>query len=113
MIVYPHFYDYPNSHEKTRALGIPVPEVITQISIKSKENGGHFDLAKTGGLIPNWAKEDMLENGAVILSTRQIMIYEYLNGKDFGYPTTINTEDTAGRVAVIIKVKQKLELKLK
>ena len=66
--------------------------------------GGHFDLTKTRGKYPQEAMEDVLNSGAVILAHKQLVLYSYLDFKDFGYPTTIATEDVAGVIKAIIKV---------
>ena len=105
ILLYPYSFDVDlYSHESTRALGIPVPEVITQISIKSKAAGGHYDLVKSRGHLLKEGKQDVIRNGAIILGFKQLVLYEFLDDKEFGYPNTIATEDVAGVIAAIIKV---------
>ena len=62
-------------------------------------------MAQTRGHLLKKGRDDVMANGAVILGSKQLVLYEYLEDKAFGYPTTIATDDVAGVIAAIIKVK--------
>lgn len=83
-----------------------MPEVIDKISRRALARGTYYSLQDTRGELLPKAKTQALKTGAVLVAAPQLVLYEYLNNnnREFGYPTTIWTDDNAAVILSRIKV---------
>ena len=94
-----------SSHLSAEALGIKIPEVIGKISRRALSRGSYYSLRTTRGRLLPKGKADVLAKGAILVAAPQLVYYEYLNNKEFGYPTTTWTDDNAAVILTRIKVR--------
>ena len=83
------------SHRRYQPLGIRVPSTLNEISVRSYEMGGHFAYDATTGQHPHYVGQDVLQNGAILVSSWQKRLYGYLENKNYGLPDLIASDDSA------------------